>query len=165
MITDFVSYFESKIDKTHESGCWIWTMKKNSCGYGTSTVAKRFGYSIGAHRASYELYIGEIPEGAYVCHKCDNPACVNPDHLFIGTPVENTQDAIRKGRNSHGESHRLAVSKGALKGEENKNSKLKEEDVLKIRSDNRPLQEIADEYGITYKHTSQIRLGKLWKHI
>lgn len=77
------------------NGCWIWNSKKNKAGYG---LIKIDGSYKRAHRVSYELFIGEIPDGLLVCHKCDVRECINPDHLFIGTHKENTQDMISKGR-------------------------------------------------------------------
>jgi hypothetical protein len=85
--------------KITEGGCWEWTSYKNACGYGTLRID---GRSQLAHRASYEQFIGHIPEGLNVNHKCDNPACINPEHLWIGTQLENIADMVTKGRQVSG---------------------------------------------------------------
>jgi len=78
-----------------ESGCWIWFWSAMSTGYGDFRLNKRHHL---AHRASYEVYKGPIPEGMHVLHRCDVKSCVNPDHLFLGTNLDNIQDSVRKGR-------------------------------------------------------------------
>ena len=78
-----------------ESGCWEWRGWKHDKGYGLLEVSKK---KVRAHRVAYEGMVGEIPEGLLVCHKCDNPCCVNPDHLFVGTYRDNVLDMHRKGR-------------------------------------------------------------------
>jgi hypothetical protein len=95
--------------KKEPSGCWAWIGSKNIYGYG------RFKKSLGtrdkfimvaAHRYSYEMHKGEIPNGLFVCPSCDNPPCVNPDHLWLGTPADNTHDMIAKGRQAkQGKAH------------------------------------------------------------
>jgi HNH endonuclease/helix-turn-helix protein len=87
--------FWQKVLKTET--CWLWTAYKKPDGHGTFNRGKRMAL---AHRYSYELHCGVIPHGMLVCHKCDVPSCVNPDHLFLGTPDDNVRDCIRKGRNN-----------------------------------------------------------------
>lgn len=83
----------------HEIGCWEWSGYRTRGGYGALWVGGRAEQRmLYAHRLSYELHYGPLPEGYYACHRCDNPSCPRPDHLFAGTAEENVQDAIWKGR-------------------------------------------------------------------
>ena len=122
--------FWDKVDKTDE--CWVWTAGKNSHGYGAFKIDNK---TVGAHVISYTLTNGNIPKGIEVCHTCDNPPCVRPDHLWLGTRKENAQDSAHKGRNSHGERHHT--------------SKLSDSQVQQILKDNRSVNEIANDYKVT----------------
>lgn len=147
------SRLESKVAKQTDTGCWIWIGAKKPNGYGNFYLGGRY---LPAHRAAYLIYLGDIPEGHYICHRCDNPACVNPDHLFIGTPTENQQDMKWKGR-----------AKGISAGrEQHPNAKLSETDILSIRRLRRSgwsLKDIAERHGITASNVSYICAGKSWR--
>ena len=102
--------FWSKVIKTE--GCWKWTGSKVQFGYG-KILSKR-GLEP-AHRVSWRIHYGEIDGKLNVLHKCDNPECNNPEHLFLGTIMDNVRDMINKGRNSRGREHGLAIQKGRAK--------------------------------------------------
>lgn len=140
--------FMSKIIKTKT--CWIWKASFREGGYGQFRFR---GTTARANRVSYILFVGDIPKGKFVLHTCDNTKCVNPEHLFIGDHFDNMKDMFKKGRNPN------------LKGDKHPRSKLKPNDILAIRRDNRTYREIAKTYGIDGSHVSDIKNFKTWKHI
>ena len=145
--------FFDKIMYEPNTGCWLWTAATNKCNYGLFRFGNRM---IGAHRFSYLLHKGEIPQNMCVLHTCDVPQCVNPDHLFLGTHDENMKDMAKKGRAST-----VAKTKGITHGM----CKLTENQIVEIRNDSRKLREIAKDYNISTQQISRIRNNKLWKHI
>lgn len=130
------------------SGCWLWTASLGTAGYGQVGVA---GKPVGAHRAAYEAWVGPIPEGLHVCHKCDTKTRINPAHLFIGTAADNCQDMVEKGRAymQKGSAHPLV--------------KLSDEQVVNIRADSRPSWILASEYCVSRSNISAIRNYVTWK--
>lgn len=148
MIERFYKY----VSPEPNTGCWLWIKKGDKDGYGSFWV-NDFKKSIQAHRASYMIFKGIIPKGLLVCHSCDVTACVNPDHLFLGTAKDNVHDMYKKGRNRK------------LCGENNDNAKLSKENVLEIKKllDNDVYQvHIAKAFNVSQPLISLIKTGKLW---
>lgn len=145
--------FWRHVDKSGD--CWTWTGSLKSDGYGRLGAGGRSGKYLCAHRVSYELHHGVIPEGMVVMHECDNPACVNPAHLSLGTYSDNTQQACDKGR----------MKSLFLNGEAHSGAVLTEELVRKIRSSALNNAQLAREIGCSKNAISCVRLGKTWKHV
>lgn len=140
-----------------KNGCWNWLGHLSPRGYGRIKAGDRM---IRAHRYSWMTENGrDIPEGMVVCHSCDNPKCVNPAHLFIGTVADNVADCVAKGRHAKGD--RLAHPRA--KGEKNGNSRLLANEVAEIRADTRPQRVIAKQFGVTQAAISKIKRGEMWK--
>lgn len=151
--TNVVARFWSKVKKTDT--CWVWTAGTSSNGYGQFHYQ---GRGLRAHRFSYALQYGEIPEGMDVLHKCDNPPCVRPDHLFAGTNLDNTQDMLAKGRRKG----------GGRRGEASHFAKLKNADVVAIRerlAKGDRTKDIARDYGVAPTAISSISSGANWAHL
>lgn len=133
------------------TGCWNWTKAHNGVKYGVMYFKRRQQY---VHRVSFELFNGKSAGRFHVCHKCDNPSCCNPDHLFLGTDKDNMEDCRRKGRGIH--------------GSRCTNSKLNPGDVVEIK---RLLkigisqQKIAKQFRIAQTTVSGIKIGRYWKHL
>jgi hypothetical protein len=142
------------------SGCWLWLgSEQGSNGYGR---IKANGKYTQAHRYSYKRFVGEIPNGMFVCHRCDNPACVNPYHLFVGTHQDNTDDKVRKNRQAKGIKLAEAQYKNRPKGELNGGSKLTQDQVNQIRSINLPQRKIAKIFGVSQPLISKIKRKEMW---
>ena len=142
------SRFWSKVDKCGDDECWPWTATKSRLGYGKFTLG--VNNKVNAHRYSYEIANGPIPDGMLVCHGCDNPPCVNPKHLFVGTHKDNMQDAVKKGR--------------AARGSRLPQTKLTDAQVLEAvslaKDRSRTIESVAKLYGISGEHLGSLMRGK-----
>lgn len=157
-VLNLLMRFWKKVDVTPT--CWNWIASKNPKGYGKFGVGGAGRGWTGAHRVSWEIHSGPIPDDKCVLHSCDNPACVNPNHLWLGTIQDNLRDCGDKGRRSG----------GRLSGELNSHAKLKERDVLEIRRlgniENLSTGEICSIFN--YVQRQQIRRvlrGGAWTHL
>lgn len=153
--------FWSKVEKSDD--CWTWRGGKGDKGYG---VVSLFGKDFRAHRMAYLLEVGGIPHGLCVCHACDNPSCVRPDHLFLGTHADNMQDARAKGRLRGG--HGGGPGGHIGHGENNPHHRLTLADVERIRallaSGPINMAALARSYGVHPQTIYQIAWGKSWTY-
>jgi hypothetical protein len=140
---------------TRSDWCWNWSGSKNALGYGRLFISKT--KAVMAHRFSWEIHQGQIPKGLLVLHRCDTPSCVRPDHLFLGTSKDNSQDMVKKIRNKRGTGHH--------------NAKLTEDQVrmiLRAKKGNGRFwgrKEMAKKLGLSLTHIRAIANGKWWKHV
>lgn len=128
--------------------CLIWTGSRDRKGYGFVILN---GKQIFAHRLSYEAHNGNIPIGMLIRHSCDNPSCVKPSHLSIGTHKDNSDDCIARGRNAIGERNGCSV--------------LKENDIRFIRNSNLTNVQLADKFSVNVSTIKNVKSRKTWKHI
>lgn len=135
--------FWEKVEKT-EDGCWLWMFSLNKKGYGKYSIKNGWMF---AHRFVWEITYGPIPDGMFVLHECDTPACCRPDHLFLGTHQDNMTDRAAKGRGL---------------GEKNQNTKLTDAQVATIRQEGRytSYAKIGARYGVDGAHICLILQGK-----
>lgn len=154
--------FWAKVLKTES--CWLWQAQTNNKGYGVfmyySKTLRRASRQMYAHRCAWTLTKGDIPEGLRVLHRCDNPPCCNPDHLFLGTQRDNMRDCAAKGRqrtvNPFQKGHPILGRAGC---------ELTDEQVRAIRIDRRPDAVIGAEVGLHRVSIWKIKTGRSWRHL
>jgi hypothetical protein len=155
--------FNMSYIKNEETKCWVWQGKARSGSsklYGRITVDKK---SVPAHRFSWEMHNQQkIPENYFVLHRCDNPECVNPDHLFLGTHQDNMDDMVKKNRQAKGSNF---ANRKPARGEKNGLSKLTEKQAIEIFNDQRSQRTIAKQYGVTQTAIFYIKIKRTWRYI
>ncbi len=144
-----IDRFMEKVEPVPEAGCWLWVGATKPSGYGNFYMGGRY---VNAHRASLLLH-GRDAGSQCVCHKCDTPSCVNPDHLFIGAQLENMADMKAKGR----------ASTVRATGEACGQAKLTLPQVREIRASREKTQSLAERFGVTYQAVRAVRIGLTWK--
>ena len=146
--------FWEKVDRRGPDECWPWTAsRRNTAGHGA------FGKAV-ASRVAYELAVGPIPEGFYVCHRCDNPPCVNPAHLFAADPRGNFDDMVSKGREG--------FRKNKPRGSSHPGAKLTEEKVRELRRMRQAgikVNDIAVHFHVSVSLVEKILAGRFWTHV
>jgi hypothetical protein len=165
--------FEAKIDRSGgPEACWPWTGSRlKGSGYGLIGEGGHRGRVLRANRVAYELANGPIPSGLEVRHACDNPPCVNPKHLVLGTHAQNMADMAKRGRSARwgkvrGEQHPLRRNPElAARGERTAAAKLTEQSVREIRASSESNMKLARKYGVNKRAIQFVRQGKTWRHV
>lgn len=155
----YIGRFWRKVNITDRDSCWEWMCGKNKTGYGLFNINSQ---NYLAHRIAYTLLRGDIPRHICVCHTCDNPGCVNPGHLFLGTHKENMEDCWNKGRGYSG------GPKLPLIGSKNHQAKLSEDNVIEIRllaQSGVRRDKMALDYGVTVTTICRVINRVDWKHV
>jgi hypothetical protein len=147
MMTTDTDFIECRSIPEPNTGCWLWLGGVTGSGYGAASGKL-------AHRMAFEAFWGSIPKGLVVRHRCDQPVCVNPEHLVVGTHADNMRDKTARGR-----------AAGAGKGSAHWKSALTDAQVMAILADTRPQRTIAADYGIRQQAVSKIKRGQTWRHL
>jgi hypothetical protein len=175
---DYKKFIMDRVQIDKDSGCWLWTgtlqvKTKNNLGYG-KIFKNKFHKETMAHRASYGAFVGPIPDGRFILHRCDNPKCVNPEHLWLGTHEDNMKDMCQKGRQRNGSCkgmHNPNV------GERSSSHKLTEEQVREIKGlyvkndgcsrhpGENSLTALANKYSVHPTVIWRVVNNKTWKHV
>lgn len=140
--------FDARYIPEPNTGCWLWLERLNDGGYGVLSVS---GREVRAHVFSYTRFVGRVPKGKFVLHKCDVRCCVNPEHLKTGSKKQNTQDAIERRRFPTGMKHSATT--------------LTDQEVVAIRNDSRKQRIIAEDYGVCQMTISNIKRRFTWKYV
>jgi len=130
------------------NGCWEWEGAKDKDGYGIFSFEKK---TARAHRVALQLSGIDVPKGGLVCHTCDNPSCVNPNHLYLGSNRQNSDDKVKRGRSLKGARHYMA--------------KLTDNDVIAIRQSTETAVKTAKQFGISSSNVVMIRQRRTWTHL
>jgi len=154
-IVPLADRFKKFVDKSAgPDECWPWMGSRDRHGYGgirRSAGCGRIAPPLKAYRVAWELAVGPIPAGMSVCHRCDNPPCCNPAHLFLATHAENMADKVRKRRHHHGDTHAFA--------------KLNSDLIVQIRNSTGSQRKVGEQFGVSQTLIGLIKRRKIWKHV
>jgi hypothetical protein len=149
-IEEIKARLDARTNKQAANGCWEWTGCFANTGYGSMGIP-RTRKVMNVHRLAWIVTNGDVPAGLYICHRCDNRKCLNPDHLFLGTAADNMRDSRQKGRQSCGAA--------------NYNAKLLESDVREIRASRESQRALARRFGVSPSAIQAIKERRSWKAV